>query len=362
VGDLFGVSGRWEPALVTDAAFAVAAASRAIEGGGQKTSGDAWIRRLRAGTGVVTAATAATACGHIFLGFERGEVVCFRPDRNEVVPVASFNLPVASLAVDPEGDELVVLRSNPTGRGILSAYAKQADGSYQTRLGMSVDRLDRPWLTPVFPVDNEPLFGFWDGSLLHLLATRSLTSIGSIALPGSPETIPTVGLLAGAGEMDDLPSSVLMHDGWQWSLIKAPGRVMLKTGLTWLPAALPDSTLRAAPLCRSGDPSGVLDLAGLDGQGVVHWARLQEGQVIARNSAAISGGYLAATIVRDDLVAAVATRRVEWLRCGANRFTTWRSTEAPLAGAVACFAVRQTRELVVVGRDGDLTQLEIPRR
>jgi hypothetical protein len=361
VSDLFGATGRWPATLVGDAAAAVAAAARGRDDEPPPVS-DPAVRRIRASAGVVTAFAAAIGTGEIFLGFERGEVVCYRAVRDEVVSVAAYDLPVAALAVDPEARELVVLRAHATGRGVISTYARQPDGAFRLRLGMSVDRLERPWLTPVAPLAVGSLFGFWDGSSLNVFEAESLTSHGSITPPGGSNIDPTAGLLCVRGEAPEAAFSALLHDGWQWSLIDEPGVVSCKTGLTWLPSAGRESPLRAAAVAAAGDPAGLLDLAGLDAKGMLHWARLQDGCLIARNSAFVTGGYLAAAIVRDDLVAAVAPRRVEWLRCGSARFTPWRMTDAALAAAVAGAAVRQTRELVVIGRDGWLTLVPFPRR
>jgi tetratricopeptide (TPR) repeat protein len=361
VSNLLGARGVWPDALVSDAAFAASAATRpdAVSGSAGRDASGVW--RLRVGTGVVSAVAGAQNSGAVFLGFERGEVYCFRPERSEVIAVATYDLPVASLATDPEGEHLVVLRAHPRGRGVVSAYARQPDGSYKLMLGMPLDDLAEPWLTPVLRSPVGHAFGLWDGQTLNVLEAGNLAIAGRLSL-NEPAQAPSAGLLFDIGGEPDWPYRVFIHDGWQWSLFDSRGELAQKSGVTWRPATIAQSPLRSSPLCWSGNVADDLVLAGLDATGTLHWSRVHEGNVIAGYSAGTPGGYMAAAVVRDDLVAAVGRGRVEWLRCGANRFNLWRTTDAAVPHAVASFDSPQTGELVIVCSDGFVARLSIPGR
>ena len=122
--------------------------ARGTEAAGDPAS--AWARRFRVGVGVVTAVASAPESGEVFLGFEGGEVYCFRPERSEVAAVANYQLPVAALGVDPSGRSVVVLRA-ARGRSPRSARAREPDGSFRLLLGTTVADVNEPWLTPVLP-------------------------------------------------------------------------------------------------------------------------------------------------------------------------------------------------------------------
>jgi hypothetical protein len=71
-------------------------------------------------------------------------------------------------------------------------------------------------------------------------------------------------------------------------------------------------------------------------------------------------GYLAATVVRPGLVAAVGPARIDWLGVGGAGFKLLGTTRAELGSALACFASQPTRELVVVCLDGGVVVVPVP--
>src|SRR5262249_34097440 len=149
----------WPSAVVSDASQAVADATRIRRAGTSSPSGA--VSRLRICSGGVVAVAGVPESGEVFLGTGRGEVWAFRPESSEVVPVASHDLPVAGLAVDPGGNQLVVLRWHPQGRGAISSYARQPDGRYTLLTGTTMEALSSPWLTQVLRTSIESLVGFW---------------------------------------------------------------------------------------------------------------------------------------------------------------------------------------------------------
>lgn len=364
VSDVLGRVGSWPAGVTRDAEFALKAAIAALPRPAKPPSRRQPLRRFRVGVGTVTAACFAAASDEVFVGFEGGEVFCFRPERSEVVRVASYDLTVTSLAASPDGRSVVILRSGAHQLGVVGSYARAADGSYRLLLGSPIDDLTEPWLTPIMPGDDKDLVGLWDGHELYVMTVASLTSWGSMTLP-RPDARPTAALLI-PREDDDAEHefNVLVHDGREWCLAEATGRSRHATGLVWRPSLPEKNVLRSIPLSwLQADPEH-LELAGLGGYGTLHWAALrnEEGRLdlVATNSAAREGGYLAAALARSRLVAAVTDSHVEWLRCGADKFTLASRIEASVPSAVACFCTRTTGELIVVCADGFVGRLPIP--
>ena len=156
-----------------------------------------------------------------------------------------------------------------------------------------------------------------------------------------------------------------MHVGPRWCLIDIDGRGKDRrheTGLSWWPTSPEGSPLRSVPVSWASFAPGHIDLAGLGEDGSLQGSRLKDGDLFTTCTAAgpREGGYLAAAIVREGLVAGVTRSRIEWLLHGARRFLPWRTTEVSIPSAVACFPCRQTRELVVVCKDGAVVNVPIP--
>jgi hypothetical protein len=299
------------------------------------------------------------------VGFETGDVHCFRSGRAEVIPIAMYPLPVSALATSSDGRSLVVLRSQGSQSGILSSYARSADGTYHLLLGMSVDDLTQPWLTPILTVDGEEIVGVWDGESLYYLTVRTLISWGSTPRPGSGVS-PPAGLLLPRTGRTELPFSVLMPFGESWLVVDPSGGSLSATQLRWRPSLRPSSSLRSLALSSNRSDPEHLEVVGLEGDGCLHWAELRSEaeagrlELVANNRATTAGGYLATTLIRSRVIAAVTASRIDWLRCGADRFARSSSTNVTMHSAVACFFSRRTGELIVVNSGGDLDRVVVP--
>jgi hypothetical protein len=362
VSDLFGAPNLWPAPLVRDADFAVKARAKEPPRASKPFDGSA-PNRLRIAHGVVSAVCAAPSADEIFVGFEGGEVFCFRPAQSEVVRVAAYDMPVAALATSDDGGSLAVLRVGHSQRGALSTYARASDGSYKVLLGTTMDGLARPWLTPILSTEVDALIGVWDGHELYFQTVGSLLSRNSLTLPVR-DASPTAGLLLPAPPHADDAFRVLVHDGGQWSLFGSTNPRRCASGLCWNPCLPGPNRLRSVPLSwMTGDPE-IVEVAGLGDFGTLQWAALQiadDGvELVAANTAVIEGGYLAAAIIRPRLVAALTRSRVEWLRCGADKFSFSFSTEAAIPHPVACIASRRTSELIVVCEDGLVARVAVP--
>jgi tetratricopeptide (TPR) repeat protein len=364
VSDVLGRVGVWPAGLTRDAEFALKAAIGALPRPARHVARGQPLRRFRIGVGTVTAVCFAQASDEVFVGFEGGEVFCFHAERSEVVRVASYELPVTSLAASPDGRSVVILRSGGHQLGVVGSYARAADGSYRLLLGSPVDGLTDPWLTPVMEGVDKELVGLWDGDELYVMTVASLTSWGSMTLP-RPDACPPAAFLIPRGDDDaEHEFNVLVHDGREWCLAEATGRSRHATGLVWRPSLPAENTLRSIPISSlQADPEH-LELAGLGGFGTLHWAalRAEEGRLdlVASNSAAREGGYLAVALARSGLVAAVTDAHVEWLRCGADKFTLAYRSEASVPSAVACFYTRTTGELIIICADGFVGRVPLP--
>jgi tetratricopeptide (TPR) repeat protein len=361
VSELLGRHSWWPAATVSDANHAVAEATRPRPEASPSSRKAPHASRFWVGAGLVRAVCAADVSGEVFVGLERGDVYGYRPGRSEVISVAAHDLPVAALAASTDGSHLVILRAHPSGRGAISSYARQPDGCYRLLLGMSLGDLTEPWLTSILTTEVESLVGFWDGRLLHLLAVASLTSWGSLPLSG-PESPPAGALLLNSDHGEEGEFTVLAHDGRQWSSFDPWGGVRHPTRMKWRPALSHGSPLRSPLLSWSGRAPGDLELCGIGERGSIQWGMFRDGVLASQNSTwgVDEPGYRAATIVRHGLVAGVATSRIEWLRCGNSKFHLWRSTDLDLSSAVACFAARQTDELIVICKDGMIVRVPIP--
>ncbi len=363
---LLGSQGDWPAAVVSDASFAVAAATQRSAPDDPRTPAVPAIRRFRLGSGVVSAVAATPRSGEVFVGFEGGEVFGLRPERSEVFRVTSHDLPVMALATDPDGDRLVVLREGQSRRGVICSYARQPDRSYRLLVGTTfpTELPGDPWLTAVLPGSVGSFVGLYDGQSFHILSVGSLTAWGSLPLP-DPDVNPTAGLLFNS-KFNDLDLTLLIPELPQWCSIHVDsgGRNQRReTGLSWWPTSAEGSTLRSVPVSWASFAPGQIDLAGLGEDGSLHGSRLRDGDLFTTCTAAgprEEGGFLAAAIVREGLVAGVTRSRVEWFHHGARRFLPWRTTEVSIPSAVACFACPQTRELVVVCMDGSVVNVPIP--
>ena len=374
---LLGRSGAWPAPLVSDAAFALAAATRrpvphAREDDDSQLPGDRMARRFRVGMGVVSAATSAQESGTIFLGFEKGEVYAFRPESSEVVEISSYDLPVTSLATDLEGERLVVLRANASGRGIMSSYLRQPDGTYRLLHGRMIqEELSNPWLTNVLPCssasggfDGDSHVGLWNGESLELLWADSL-NVWTQIRPADLSQPFTTSLLLEWSDVNLPDIRVLAHDGTEWSEFRSPDTSPTEeqgrsVSLRWKPMLSLNSPLRSLPLSWATLADDLLVIAGLgEGQSLLG-AFFQRGELTNSNGMEVQEGFLAAGVVRDTLIAGVTRSRVYWLKPGRGLFRVWRESPVAIPSAVAAFSSRKTAELIIVCKDGFVARLKIP--
>jgi hypothetical protein len=351
VSRLLGAGGAFAAPVVSDARFAVNALVRQPD---RERRPRAW-NIVNLGMGHVTATCAAAATGEVFVGFDTGQVVCFRPSASTVVTLtAGANLPVIGMTCDATGAVVVVqsiVRDTPRGSDGPSDEAwttvyhsrnagwESAPGRALYVLGRGVCRDDVDWLWCGWD-EYEDLFLIRPGTAAHWV---KLDSFLRGRVPASVALLQDEGVICAVFAA----GSLWYHRIRFYSPILA---TFFETHLGWTPQS-PVSWLR-------GDD---LELAALGAEGAVHWSRLKFGDVGLKATATLSAadGYKAATLVRPGLVAAVGGGCIDWLRAGRN-FQQTNRTVLDLGRVVACHASLPTSELLMVTADGRLHRVPLP--
>ena len=120
---MLGASQAWPPAVVSDARFALLQAGKRPR---DTSPLPANITRviINARIQSVSAVCQAAHSGDLFLGFESGEVVCFRPRLGEVSTVITVPNAIRSLAATDDGDAVVVHTTDFAGRTLLRSAVR----------------------------------------------------------------------------------------------------------------------------------------------------------------------------------------------------------------------------------------------
>jgi hypothetical protein len=370
---LLGQSRAWEPAVVSDAHFALNRATRRpTQAETTPAAMSAPPQRIQVGSGTVTAVASARVTGAVFVGFENGEIYCFRPQTSEVVRVSFTEepLPVSSLAVAPRG-EAVLAVWNGKERDLVGGWSHAPNGSFQPMEHHFLDHSGPHWLCPItydFPALGAPnpcVFALLGNEhSVTMLSVPSLT-LGPELWPVSHECHLSGGLAfsKGRGELT-LAIDVFLFDGTML-LYGRSGNEWLECSLGWRPSIPEESSLLCPRIDWIRDGAEHLELVSVDEEGSLRWAllRLSDAEIVceARNSASPAGGYLAATLIRPLFVAAVRSTSIHWLRARkAKGFRPWSITRVAIPTAVACFVSHGTHELIVVCRDGSLVRVAVP--
>lgn len=360
VSTLLGQGDAWPASLVSDASFAVSVATKPLPRPELNPVEVPTLRRFRVGVGEVSAVALALETGDVAIGFEGGEVFVFRPEHSEVVRVAEYILPVMALTTNADASRIVVFRAHWQGHGMISTYARNPDGGYRTLLTLGLENVSNVVLTPIVTGMLRSVVGLWRDQKFTLFDVDTLQILESWEIRGTERTPPLLLL----NDVDDFERSIEFHAlevrrQGEWTFIDREGRVVHQTGLHWRADLVSPTSLRSYTLSHAGQLEESLELAGLDDTGTVHWARLEEGNLVAHNVLSRPTPFLAATLVGPGLVAAVARNQIVWLRGGASAFLTWKISPIAIPSAVAAFTSAPTNELVVVCRDGFVARVPL---
>jgi hypothetical protein len=359
VSVMLGQPGTWAAAVVSDAQFAVRCS-------GQPPSAPARSRPVVSRTtvpghvAIVRAVGWAPLSADIFLGFESGEVFCFRPASGAVFALPVTGMPITSLAVSDDGNALVALRQVAPTFWHLASFSRTTTG-FRAVESRGVQTEGTPWLCPTLARNSDWVTGLWDGEQLTFLSgPRLLPTHRQLEMTNAYE--PSTGLL--------LPSfaakvrlTVLMfppHAVWhfhRWSAYRQP----IKKRLGWCPSLRAERALFSPPLSWLRKGQDGLELAGIGGDGNLYWSNLEfendELSQVATSSSLSAERYRAAAVVRAGLVAGVATDAVHFLRRGPQYLHLAATTEVSLPQAVACFPYYRGNELIVVCGDGTVARV-----
>jgi hypothetical protein len=336
VTDLLGHAPGWSPGVVADATFAVAAAAKRRE----TRERDA-APSIRVAQGKVTAVAGAPRAGEVFLGFASGEIFRFRAADREVTRLTVRHPEVIALATDADGSRVVALRGSGEELELVS-FVRRGEG-YAVVETRGVAGGDGAHLAPRL-LQGE--LALWDGFAVRRFEGSHLLPVHT----GTATTPQPEGSALALLDLEGQPYPFKLEGGYahcaNWNVEPV--------FIGWMPQTPRGSTLRAIPFDWLQWMDWRVSLVGLGETGSLLWSELDLADGTAEPFLFPGRGdsYLAATIVRRGLVAAVAPKRVEWLEASAGEVSVRAKQEVAIPSAVACFALEDTGELAVVTLDG----------
>jgi hypothetical protein len=346
---------------VSDAQHALKAAARQSPPKQRTAGAEVFLTAVPAKVPVVTAVCQASSSGELFLGFQSGEVFCFRPKTRELLtlPHPQQVAPIRSVAVTDTANMVVVLRSDdkpPYSHLTSLLWRYDRYGVMGTSWSNQEDGYS--WLGPVaiLAPDLQVLSG--DNDTLRLLGGLDLLPLRTRSLVGRIKTVLFCGMstTVGIGDtalllFDDMVNGIgALHEG----PIHGP------FPLGWRLSSPSSCSLQPPPLSWFRKNAENLELAGLDEEGHACWSNLEfEKGALVRTTPHLTterGGYRGVTLIVAGLLAAVGERTVDLLRCGRKRLQVIQSRDVGPTRAIACF--RGAGDVLVVASDG--TVLRIP--
>jgi len=397
----FPTKAGWPVGLIRDAEHA----SRTPRGLGRpieslQVGGEAARRSFeRLTIETLTAVSAASAAGALFLGTEGGTVWRVELDSGRSSIVGSYNGPVASVAADPDGQTAAVVWYLPrTARGVVARYRRQGTGGYHVIHGSVGDfHQGPPSLVPNLDPHSD-IFGLWDGRRYELFrggAAIPFEEIDPFAETTTDETAGTQGESKAKGAVEDEAAGFAEAFGAHLALndsIERPALLLTNpadSGVTliemaehglWVvhhPASgtrapldipwIPD--LREAPLweARLGYPvarAAALAIVGASGR------RLYQTRLIHHQD---RWEHVETTMRRIDrplrALAFASPRRLvaadeRWVRevstDPSDRFRERYRLPAPFPNTIALRPCARTGDLVLISDDGRMARLALP--
>jgi tetratricopeptide (TPR) repeat protein len=376
VSDLFGHSGHWPAAVVSDANFALRRALKRIE---PIDPGNRPVRTVRLGNDLVTAVAFAPESEDVFIGLSNGEVIAFQPRTGRATPIAASG-PVAieAIAVDAKGRNVVMASESDSEKSIvrIRGFIRNEFGNVEFK-SVCLYRLPiAGWyrLNPLIPASGSLLStpsGIVEFSPTVLVAREPPIesddehSLKYLILPLSASARIVVShrpvIASGASEPAYVPmpmerlivedreirwGNAKIHTGWR---VQHP--VLAHAWIAWLQSA-----------------RDCIEIAGISSDDVIAWSEVHKPQTSSDSKARTlmtrhPEGYWAVAIWKPGmLVGVTSTNRVCWLRAGTHGFQEWApSTSIPIpTKAVACFPNHATGEAIVILADGELVRVPVP--
>jgi hypothetical protein len=284
--------------------------------------------------------------------------------------------PVTCLATNPKAQLLVGLskqRGEDTAR--IMSFVRRGNG-FELRETRSVPIFGRAWLSPVV-THNGHHVAICDGQVIQLLSGASLVPLGHIEIFSKEHECYDVSLEAGV--LLPRPDNVgLLLLGGRHGGFACPIKDFRDLGkrhrhfirLGWTPSTPQGSSLGSPVLASLQTRVGEVELAGITTEGCLYWSWLHledDGKYQMRTICTRwpqHNGYLAAAIIKSDLVAAVRKDRIEWLRCswpgaGTGEFSKRAETETVFPTPVACYPHYKSHELILISSEGTIGRVPL---
>jgi hypothetical protein len=361
---MLGAPEVFPPSVVSDARFALHRPGQRPRPPASRPVGHARVT-VRARVQQVTAVCQAAHSGEVFLGFESGEVVCFRPATGELSTVTSERGAVLALAATADGDAVAVV-SSLVGEGcVLKSFVKRLtfaatgvqcfgdwDGADLCRnlrgdaanyiagflSGEVLHFFHGPALVPLDHCDLADTNFFPEAILLLHSATPTPAGMALLAFSG-PE------LVCLAAPAHGLPGTPSFGGGWRLGVPN--GGSLTRPAVSWLEKG-----------------SGGIELAGIDRDGNLYASdvRFADEKIAGASTLARAGDvpFRAAAVLRPGVVAGVTGNGVHWLRRGSGGLRPAGSIDVALPSAVASFRHPRGNELIVVCGDGTVVRVPAP--
>jgi tetratricopeptide (TPR) repeat protein len=346
---------------IRDADFAVSSAIRRQENRSHPTA-QRMPTQFKIGHGLVTAHTVACSSGDIFIGFDNGDVFRFVPETSEVSLMASYDLPVTSIATDESGNFLVVLRANRVGDGVISSYEKTSNGFYRIVLGSPLSGIFDPWLTPIVCIDStRSLVGLGSSAELELLEVGSLISIGHIHYSKEPTGATSEGVLIPAQDLNKVAYLVFSDKG-----------AFLYTGLNPSPLRISRNWAHNLPytpgqnrvvsICtRSNFSTVAVIFVNGPGQGITWFEfEFQKSMLALKGWSTIPSthDYQVGVCLSKRSIALANDTQVDWYDIdGSSHHKHVGSTSHNLSDVVACFSSRKMHEVILLNSTGSIVRV-----
>jgi tetratricopeptide (TPR) repeat protein len=348
---MLGVSKAWAPEVVNDARAALSGARK------RHRRTDAWAAAdrvvLPARIPVVTAVCQAADSGDLFVGFESGEVVSFRPRISEVTQVVDIHRPVLALASAPRGEAVTVFSERVAAINMLALTRERRPDFVATGSWM-FQAADDPMLCPFMSWDEFSWrAGVWtdtaveliEGPLPHLVDRWTFPRKKPLAcflLPLRPQFLLafyTDGLIArtATGEMQGTNKNRVRAD-----------------------AGLRIGSLRHSVTNWLTTRSGQVKLVGVAQEGCIWVSEVHhddERLSVATATAHVSVPALGAAPQSPSVVAAVLPGSVAWFRHTSNGLEQIGTKQVRMQSPLACFASSHGRELLIVCQDGTVIRV-----
>jgi tetratricopeptide (TPR) repeat protein len=351
VAELFGGPAVWSGPVVRDARFATRDRSRA-----ESSLEPPQERPLRLADGEVVDVAVARDTFDPVIATTHG-IVLWRVEEGRTIRVCGRVGQIQGLSVNGNGGVVFVL-STVANQKYLICHVAGASGN--------------------FDVMGSAVVGSPDEELYLEPSANSDPDFTSVVVAGPDDRIEYRGrYLEPHGfapyTADRVRTHLLVrgrHGGiWDWHdhemlNLYAGGNIRCRWLPHWKPGVPPGTTLRRPPLDWMTPTERVLEVAGVDAEGMVHWSRLDGADRsnpgartasyrIQSGPGGIASPAIAVCLASDNLVAAATADRIHWLQVEGTSMRSVAVRNLPVSSRPAALIARPNKsEVLVILSDG----------